>query len=127
MENLNNEFVRYEIALKMKKLGFNEPCMAFWGSPDHFSMDSSRTNNPARKTECTSPTYQAAFKWFREEHNIDAFFWRNTLTQRYRIIDILINCVEIDLKEFDDKEFDSYEEAEIACLEKLCEIVKNNK
>ena len=77
---------------------------------------------------CTiAPTWQSAFSWFRDNHGM---FPR---IQTYRGEDIdrfkgkLVHFWEIDfLNSYCDSDtpFKSYEEAQEACLEKLCEIVE---
>jgi hypothetical protein len=117
---MEKEFVTYELALRMKQLGFNEPCLAFYGDENDFSMDSSRKNNPFRKTECVAPTYSQAFRWFREKYGL--------FTQPNRTVDKegAWYYFSIETKRTDVCEGSfSYEEAELACMEKLIEIVEN--
>ncbi len=118
---MEKEFVPYELALRMKQLGFDEPCFAFYGDENDISMDSSRKNNPFRKTECVAPLFQQAFRWFREIKGIEYQITYSGAKSRYNafVEDYFYNN-NGDLKEF------TYEEAEIACLEKLIEIVEQN-
>jgi hypothetical protein len=68
------------------------------------------------------------FRWFREKYEIDVFYWRNDLTDKYRVSDIKISNKEINLEEkFKDIEYKTFEEAELACLVKLIEIVNKTK
>jgi hypothetical protein len=105
---MEKEFVTYELALRMKQLVFDEPCLAFYGDENDFSMDSSRKNNPFRKTECVAPLFQQAFRWFREKHRLK-HIW---------VMDELLDTGEY-----------TYDEAELACLKYCIEIVeqKNKK
>jgi hypothetical protein len=128
---MEKEFVPYELALKMKQLGFDEPCLAFYGDENDFSMDSSRKNNPFRKTECVAPLFQQAFRWFRENHNLRGFigFRPNIKQFDCHIYDMSLSGKEYvkqrTMEEFNkDPKVGTYEEAELACLEKLIEIVK---
>jgi len=109
---MNNEFIPYEQALALKELGFDEPCFGWYAS------DKSLIKDYVIKMHLKAPLYQQAFRWFREKYNltswvynsdVDKFFY--TILQNGRII----------------KAHDSvaiYEEAELACLIKLIEIVK---
>ena len=55
------------------------------------------------------------------------FYWRNSLTDKYRVIDIKISNKEINLEEkFEDTEYTTYEEAEFQCIQQLIKIVKEN-
>lgn len=122
---MTREFVSYEIALALKELGFNEPCMAIYYSKDksfswHHHKD--HTNDePALDSgefNISAPTYSAAFRWFREKHGMH-------------------HTIQYDGKEYiaythnyhktTKYKFDTYEEAELACLDKLIEIIKNEQ
>jgi hypothetical protein len=119
---MEKEFVPYELALRMKQLGFDEPCFAFYGDENDFSMDSSRKNNPFRKTECVAPTWKSAFRWFREIKNVEYQITYAGAKGRYNaFVEDYFYDNNGDLKEF------TYEEAEAACLEKLIEIVEQSK
>ena len=109
---MEKEFIPYEQALILKELGFDEPCFGWYAS------DKSLIKDYVIKMHLKAPLYQQAFRWFREKYNltswvynsdVDKFFY--TILQNGRII----------------KAHDSvaiYEEAELACLIKLIEIVK---
>jgi len=120
---MEKEFIPYELALRMKQLGFNEPCLAFYGDENDFSMDSSRKNNPFRKTECVAPLYQQAFRWFREKNDL---YYTIEGSKKYGFA-FFIYYENDDKDELKSKEYFTYEEADLACLEKLIEIVENNK
>ena len=116
---MKKEFIPYEIALALKELGFNEPCLAYYdyytkGVPLNIYESDDGCGQPA-------PLYQQAFRWFREKHrlyswitmelgNKSTFCWvlsgEHTSTQYAAY-------------------FHTYEEAELACLIKLIEIAKN--
>jgi hypothetical protein len=120
---MEKEFVPYKLALRMKQLGFNEPCLAFYGDENDFSMDSSRKNNPFRKTECVAPLYQQAFRWFREKYELHSFIdckWKN-LGWEFELVDL--SKMET-ISSIDRYNYKTFEEAELACIEKLIEIVE---
>ena len=130
---MNKEFIPYEQALELKELGFNEPCFATYEklNDDILIQDATRpfinTNSflsPFEDQEgyieqCTAPLYQQAFRWFREKHNLDHFVQHHTDWPNETYFSMT--------KEFswDVTSHESYEEAEVACLKKLIEIVKN--
>ena len=104
---MNKEFVPYEQALALKELGFDEPCLMYY--------DYSWTLVDSGVYECKAPLYQQAFRWFREKYNLNyvivkAESWFYTING--------CNTQE---------GFNTYEEAELACLKKLIEIIKENK
>ena len=127
-------FVEYEQALVLKELGFDEPCFRWyderWG--DDLHQDKYNTNKDLFMTDldCSAPLYQQAFRWFREKYDLHC--WPEpTGSNRY--------CCKYDGNDEtgyrwvgylrnDNKEilfYLTYEEAELHCLKKLIEIVKN--
>jgi hypothetical protein len=68
---MEKEFVTYELALRLKALGFDEPCFGYYTNQSHLVIDeiaSQQGNN-----EVTSaPTWQSAFDWFGEKYQLYA-------------------------------------------------------
>jgi predicted GNAT superfamily acetyltransferase len=108
---MNREFTPYDRALKLKELGFNEPCFAFRKDPDMIFI--AEYNQPA-------PTFSQAFRWFRENYKINSHVDRGFKDEYYYTI--LENGKNYPISGFYNN---SYEEAEIACLDKLIEIVES--
>ena len=122
---MNTEFIPYEQALELKELGFNEPCFGLYAPPSktiflhHYGLLSA-------KEQILAPTYSQSFRWFREKyHIIGEVKFKGGKTTKTAWYDYIIYS-EID---WDDKnpneQWKKYEEAELACLNKLIEIVKN--
>lgn len=84
---MEEEFVPYTEALAMKKLGFNEECIAkyapynasdpvllypetqnFFKGPTFNTQ--SNSNYPKGKLKVAAPLWQQAFRWFREKYDI---------------------------------------------------------
>ena len=108
MNTLEKEFVPYEQALALKELGFDEPCFGYYSEGE--LILNSHTNNHMQRFRYSAPTFSQAFRWFREKHN---------LKDKYGVFPhhtIMFNYIIGGGKE---------EEAELACLRKLIEIVKN--
>ena len=127
MNTLEKEFAPYQESLELKELGFDEPCFGSWET-DYVKLPTythsisgfyKNSNHPIGKV--TAPTFSQAFRWFREKYglyswitmelgNKSTFCWvlsgEHTSTQYAAY-------------------FHTYEEAELACLRKLIEIVKN--
>lgn len=133
---MNNEFefIPYEQAMALKELGFNEPCIYYFVTKNFSEpigvngrVSLTATNKDTfDKMLCTAPLWQQAFKWFRTKHDLPS--WIESYpgeSYHYQIRD--------GYKEdsFQNYHFDvnstSQEEAELACLKKLIEIVKNKK
>jgi hypothetical protein len=122
---MKKEFIPYEQALALKELGFDEPCFRWyderWG--DDLQQDKFNTNKDLFMTDldCSAPLYQQAFRWFREKYkyNHSIVFTQHPFgTDEYQYMILL------DDDEYVEINFKTYEEAELACLIKLIEIVK---
>lgn len=111
------EFVPYPLALRLKKLGFNNPCFGFyWYDTKQLVYENAIGSHHG--VHINAPTFSQAFRWFRKEyamfHNIDRIFLDEF---GYTIS----NEKDEPLNFFD---FNSWEEAELNCLEKLIEITE---
>jgi hypothetical protein len=120
---MKNEFIPYEQALALKELGFDELCFGgYYSNQDNVNLwffkeaKNSDRDERVREGFATAPTYSQAFRWFREKYGL---------------------CLVI--KPIDDKKLDlgynllkngliinahlTHEEAELACLKKLIELL----
>jgi len=135
---MEKEFVPYDRALRLKALGFDEPCFGFYickGHPVHIDeIRNGKCFDSEESEGCLAPTFSQCFRWFREKHGL---------------LHELISCVEnswlitivdlnsksvngvymkrIDLDDIDENVPNTYEEAELACLDKLIEIVEQKE
>ena len=119
------EFVPYDLALRLKALGFDEPCLAWFVSEEHGLEFGAVVKSDLIKEGLLAPTWQSAFRWFREEYKYDTIVTPsgdsngNTIGYYYEII----------FQGWDDgiesDSYSTYEEAELECLVKLIEIVEN--
>ena len=118
---MEKEFIPYEQALALKELGFEEKCAAcflFNGNKLEWELKNLSSKNEYPHI-VSAPLYQQAFRWFRETYNM----WSNFYPNYWYIIRIPID--EKSAQEFSCK-LGSYEEAELKCLKKLIEIVKQD-
>jgi hypothetical protein len=124
---MEKEFVPYVLAVKLKELGFDEPCFGFYSKIYGLMMVKTSGSSSLYKDagECLSPTYSQAFRWFREKyHIIGEVKFKGGKTTKTAWYDYVIYS-EIDWNdENPSKQWKTYEEAELACLEKLIEIVE---
>jgi hypothetical protein len=121
---IDKEFIPYQEALELKQLEFNEPCFAWYDSayqdiPCYYHANNS--DGWLFGNNCSAPTYSQAFRWFREKHDFESYiranlFFDGTKTYQFYIDDNI-----------DDVWYDNYEEAELACLKELIEIVQGGK
>jgi hypothetical protein len=132
---MEKEFVPYKLALKMKQLGFDEPCFGYFESQDK-NLVINYNNKPLTEEQqkrpglyivdnrndilpqwaVAAPLYQQAFRWFREKYNI------HTRIEKYDETKWWANWGS-----WTSEVCDTYEEAELACLEKLIEIIELKK
>jgi hypothetical protein len=135
----NKDFTLYPEAFELKQLGFDEPCFAYykdgritgvnkWDREDWgFHVITNKDITSVTSEIIIAPTYSQAFRFFRETFGIDSHIKRDyslrEMPKQY--------CYTIESEDgFEEsKNFNTYEEAELACLKKLIEIVKitNNK
>lgn len=122
---MEKEFVLYEEALALKELGFDGYCFAFYWWDSHELCYDRGILKSEDYERVSAPLYQQAFRFFRTK-GIDAEIMRypilNTLYGKLYEVNITIDN---DTEEIVLAEFETYEEAELACLKKLIEIVKN--
>jgi hypothetical protein len=131
---MKKEFVTYEQALALKELGFDEPCLGYWKSKNWLIQEKTRTDGYTHADqECSVPLYQQAFRWFREKYNFEYQIIKSA-NGNYSVV------IHLNTQEYLDKistqphacieevtDCYSYEEAELECLIKLIEIIKNKQ
>jgi hypothetical protein len=136
---MENEFLPYELAVEMKSIGFDEPCLGYYYTSEYVKtirlalwthvgyVNANRLDDDL----VTSPLYQQAFRWFREKHNLRGFigFRPNVKQFDCHIYDMSLTGKEY-VKQRTTEEYNkdpkvgTYEEAELECLKKLIEIIK---
>jgi hypothetical protein len=111
---MNQEFIPYEQALELKELGYDIDSVSGYSYPD------------SDKLLTQAILYQQAFRWFREKHNLKGgILYIGGLKPETTWWDIyVVGHYNIEYNEMEMK-YQPYEEAELACLKKLIEIVKN--
>lgn len=80
---MKEQFVSYEIALKLKELGFDEPCLSIFAKDLNFNltMFGQKFDNKIETSkdfacdihleDVLCPLWQQVIDWFREKHNVD--------------------------------------------------------
>jgi hypothetical protein len=127
---MNDLFVNYEQSLALKEFGFNEHCFGFY-TKEYKKLIKTYCKYPIYLPThpILAPTFQQAFRWFRDKHNLFGCIDLSNSTPSYwwmRIDDIITNdsvyhCLD------DKLSYPTYEAAEQSCLTKLIEIVQNKK
>jgi hypothetical protein len=129
MKNLQKDFLPYELSLKMKQLGFDKPCLAKYITSDlvvkgcykdSHILHALFEENEICEAHILVPTFSQAFRWFREKYDLHHVIHNFTslkgtdeeyLAEVGKADDTFSSCR-------------TYEEAELECLKKLIEIVK---
>ncbi len=132
---MTQEFIPYDLALEMKQLGFDEPCFAVYEYKKWFLVE---VKNSMSYESCLkldvfpAPTFSQCFRFFREKEYYSEIttectqadgsigfswrIWKPWLIEEW--------SPENGINEWSYK---TYEEAELAAIVKLIEIVKENK
>ncbi len=120
MENLPKDFVPYNFALRMKRIGFDEPCFGYYLEDGMFidTKIKKQTGNAI-----SASTYSQAFRWFRGKKYQAEILWRGDFGD----FCWKIGKFKYGSHFFSDNGFKTYEESEQACLEKLLEIVEEKQ
>ena len=117
---MNKEFIPYEQALELKELGFNDLCLFYYGDNKVLRI---YHQSEIEEDLIGAPLYQQAFRWFREKYK-----WNHSIsTKRFPSVDYgyILGAMEGESAVWNINKFSTYEEAELACLKKLIEVVKN--
>jgi hypothetical protein len=122
---MKTEFIPYELALKMKQLGYkkegvDEECFAFYDEEEY--LFTVREQDDIDEEWLIAPTFSQAFRWFREKHGAVCEIIRKEDCNHSEFIGwVYIDDKKIDVISYWNSK--KYEEAEHACLEKLIEII----
>jgi hypothetical protein len=135
---MEKEFVPHQEALDLKQLGFDEAISTYYSFPNielSYVMDGHSKVSFRRNSQfgyaVSAPTYSQAFRFFREKFNLEyqiiksasdsysAVIHLNTREYLDKILTLSNACVDEVVDCY------SYEEAELECVRKLIEIVKN--
>ena len=121
---LEKDFVPYEQALALKELGFDEPHFkSYVGISNNGDIKDCTyvlCNGKLNNDDVSAPTFSQAFRWFREKYGLLSYVDK-CLTDTFRY-NLDLNGSMIGLSGHK-----THEEAELACLIKLIQIVKEKK
>ena len=113
---MEKEFVSYEIALELKQLGFDEPCIGKFYY-NQLEIGGIWTNNDFKEDPdifISAPLYQQVFRWFREKYGVYA-----------RPDKFDVDKWWVEWGDWNSSIYGTYEEAEHEWLLKMIEIAKN--
>jgi hypothetical protein len=119
---MEKEFIPYELVVKLKELGFDEPCLCSWNFYTNELNFNAQPSTFSSEDVIQLPTFSQAFRWFREKYKLSGLIEIGNQEYSFIIFD-----EEKDSRKITSSMNGTYEEAELACLIKLIEIVKNNE
>ena len=120
---MKNEFTPYDVALALKELGFDEDVCGYFSKKKKLYIVSYEYNDVIKLLK--APTYSQAFRWFREEYKL---FGEVCLTTKQEDVESFeFGVLNVNEPLFESDDYTVYEQAELACLKKLIEIVNQNK
>lgn len=141
---MKEQFVTYEIALKLKELGFNEECLAAFSDDEYHDLLHLCENQTGGnftiesfKYGTRAPLWQQAIDWFRVKYKINIeIIWLPNVS-KYGIVVSDINYVPklndgntnfIHGKDVTNNfvKFDMYEEAREQAILKAIELIKQS-
>jgi hypothetical protein len=127
---MEKDFVPSNLSLELKGLNFDKPCFGRYYYKESYPMLNPNSEETElvfefgqyiKQTEITilAPTFSQAFRWFRKNYKI-RFFIQSGMSDLGEFFKVI----------FPDGEqrtvcHEDHDEAELDCLKKLIEIVKN--
>ena len=115
---MNKEFIPYEQALELKELGFDAECMMMQYHHENPLVNVHIPN----ELDCPIPLYQQAFRWFREKYQLYP-----NIVKSAKFGDWICEWQSFGGNFEVIGAYHHYEEAELACLKKLIDMVKGKE
>lgn len=147
---MKEQFVTYEIALKLKELGFNEPCFRKWSwyyNPYFGGIEKQETAllinydteqyeklNEFPRKYCLAPLWQQTIDWFRDNYNIHIEIRNYQEYQKDNYAHVLNFIKDSNYLDKDGNKigqiisriyYNNYQEAREQAILKVIEIIKN--
>ena len=125
---MEKEFIPYEQALELKKVGFEyiSTIFAYDQSGELYTRDGIPHDFNIRGL-LSAPTFSQAFRWFREKYNIIPNIHSVYIDETHTKINFWVWFANYEENSNEEIYYGTYEEAELECLKKLIEIVKDGK
>ena len=132
MNSLEEEFVPNDLALAMREIGFDEPCLKYKWNDEKSAKWMSQTSRPTcfhKQNLWTEndlftisiPTYSQCFKWFKERKMLglinpidDWNSWSFSILSE--------DCMSPFFEMSQGLEYKSFEEAQLECLKQLIKL-----
>ena len=124
---MEKEFIPYEQALALKELGFDEECLMYWNDYGKQAVSRFQLLNKINSWSMNyieAPTFSQVFRWFRVKYDLRIWIESNHGISHFEYVIATTNSDFINKQFNDSSYYKTYEEAELECLKKLIEIVK---
>lgn len=150
-KTIEEQFVSYDVAYKLKELGFNEPCISYYVNKKfklkiYLNKDYNLNSDFIIGNLVATPLYQQVFDWFEDKHKLYSSIrigFGNPIWYDYMIEAMDDRTLQIEKNvwlNYDDlgndifgdnksptyieenESFDTKREAQIACINKLIEL-----
>lgn len=122
------DYVSYELAVKLKSCGFDEPCAAFYEHIDgkmYFSVDGNEDWNSG--VDYSAPLLYQAQKWLREVKRMEVnASWSNNECYWFFYTNLMDGPDIINL-DISDSVYSTYEQALSAGLPAALELIKKGE
>ena len=116
---MNKEFVPHKQSLSLKELGFDENCFKYYNEETLSTVGLFYTYDNPMDFKCLAPLYQQAFRWFREKCRLFSSIQELNIGYQHSYYFVV--------NDEDSIQFLKYEDAELACLDKLISILKEQQ
>lgn len=127
------KYISAEIAQRLKALGFKERVLTYYenGVPKLFNDITGWDFNTSFMTCISRPTFSQAFRWFRVEHKLYAYIRPRPIDEddtskgyMFRLEIQKPSLIDEEWEQWGRMPYETFDEAELACLEKLISIVE---
>ena len=130
---MREQFCTYEISLKLKELGFDEPCLGYYEVSNYLEFgfrlrfieheDSNPSKQPSNK-DCLAPLWQQVIDWFREKYKINCVvgYTDNDKEEFMAVIDRPNQDIDYNMNSTE-----SYYEAREQTILKALELIENSE
>lgn len=140
VNKLDEQFVPYKLALKLKELGFDERCIATYrkdackGNPFKYNLDY-HTKVQLDRNLCpknseyvndwvSAPLWQQAFDFFEEKYGLYSDI--KCCNTKIIIGSFQVNISKMNERKYYFYGFEDKKDAKLSCLKKLIKLTKNN-
>ena len=127
---ITEQFVPYKQAKELKELGFKEHCLGYY-EDSKIVISSVEYIESEDNFFILAPLYCQAFEWFREKYEYDVYVFPSVPEMMNKIAKIKKYSANVYHRNRNPRlwseYYDTFQEAQLACLDKLIKLVKEKK